>query len=79
MIGVMLIIEQDLRFGIDLQVGLAVVAAALAVADDAVLGAEVAELLGGHLSGERAVLVLGHVLCADTKMAALPRQFPARQ
>ena len=40
------VIEQDLRLGIDLQVGLAVVTAALAVADDAVLGTEVAELLG---------------------------------
>ena len=68
------VFEQDLRLGIDLQVGLAVVAAALTVADDAVLRAEVAELLGGHLAGERAVLVFGHVLCADTEAAALPRR-----
>ena len=68
------VVEQDLRLGIDLQVGLAVVAAALAVADDAVLRAEVAELLGRHLAGECAVLVLGHVLCADAEVAALPRR-----
>ena len=67
------VIEQDLRLCIDLQVGLAVVAAALTVADDAILCAEVAELLGGHLTGERAVLMLGHVLCADAEVAALPR------
>lgn len=68
------VIKQDLRLGIDLQVGLAVVAAALAVTDDAVLCTEIAELLGGHLAGERAVLVFGHVLCADTEAAALSRR-----
>lgn len=68
------VFEQDLRLGIDLQVGLAVVAAALTVADDAVLRAEVAELLGGYLAGERAVLVFGHVLCADAEVAALPHR-----
>ena len=40
------------------------------VGDDA----EVAELLGRHLAGECAVLVLGHVLCADAEVAALPRR-----
>ena len=65
------ILQQDLRLGVDLQIGLAVIAAALAVTDDAVLCAEIAELFGGHLAGVRTVLVLGHILRANAESAAL--------
>ena len=65
------ILQQNFRLGVDLQIGLTVIAAALTVTDDAVLGTEIAELLGGHLAGERTVLVLGHILRADAESAAL--------
>lgn len=71
MIGMMSFSSRIFVLALTCQIGLAVIAAALAVTDDAVLGTEIAELLGGHLAGVRAVLMLGHILRADAESAAL--------
>ena len=62
--------QQNLGLFIDHEIVLAVVAAALAVADDAVLHAEIRQLRGGNLAGVRALLVLRHVLRTPTTPSA---------
>ena len=55
------------------------VLAALRVADDAVLCADIGKLGSGHLAGVCALLVLGNILSAGGDLAVLPRLYHCGQ